>query len=256
MYDLQKANVWKRISAAFLDVILLFIATLGFALLLTSVLGFDGYMAQKDALDAQYMEEYGLDPTLTQEELDAFTDMEKESYQAAVDAANEAIRNDPELSRLLGMILSLAMVIVIFSILLSYLIFEFLVPLLLKNGQTLGKKIFGVAVMRVDGVRLTPFLLFARTVLGKYTIGTMVPVFAVVLMLFGKMSFLGVLIVGGLTLLQAILFFGSRNHTPIHDKLAQTVAVDMASQMIFDSPEALLEYKKRLHAEQAETRER
>lgn len=256
MYDLQKANVWKRISAAFLDVILLFIATLGFALLLTSALGFDGYMAQKDALDAQYMEEYGLDPTLTQEELDAFTDMEKESYQAAVDAANEAIRNDPELSRLLGMILSLAMVIVIFSILLSYLIFEFLVPLLFKNGQTLGKKIFGVAVMRVDGVRLTPFLLFARTVLGKYTIGTMVPVFAVVLMLFGKMSFLGVLIVGGLTLLQAILFFGSRNHTPIHDKLAQTVAVDMASQMIFDSPEALLEYKKRLHAEQAETRER
>jgi uncharacterized RDD family membrane protein YckC len=223
---------------------------------LASVLGFDGYMAQKDALAAQYMEEYGLDPTLTQEELDAFTDMEKESYQAAVDAANEAIRNDPELSRLLGMILSLAMVSVIFSILLSYLIFEFLVPLLFKNGQTLGKKIFGVAVMRVDGVRLTPFLLFARTVLGKYTIGTMVPVFAVVLMLFGKMSFLGVLIVGGLTLLQAILFFGSRNHTPIHDKLAQTVAVDMASQMIFDSPEALLEYKKRLHAEQAETRER
>ena len=256
MYDLQKANVWKRISAAFLDVILLFIATLGFALLLTSVLGFDGYMAQKDALDIKYMEEYGLDPTLTQEELDAFTDAEKESYQAAVDAANEAIRNDPELSRLLGMILSLAMVIVIFSILLSYLIFEFLVPLLFKNGQTLGKKIFGVAVMRVDGVRLTPFLLLARTVLGKYTIGTMVPVFAVVLMLFGKMSFLGVLIVGGLTLLQAILFFGSQNHTPIHDKLAQTVVVDMASQMIFDSPEALLEYKKRLHAEQAETRER
>ena len=140
MYDLQKANVWKRISAAFLDVILLFIATLGFALLLTSVLGFDGYMAQKDALDIKYMEEYGLDPTLTQEELDAFTDAEKESYQAAVDAANEAIRNDPELSRLLGMILSLAMVIVIFSILLSYLIFEFLVPLLFKNGQTRAKR--------------------------------------------------------------------------------------------------------------------
>ena len=70
------------------------------------------------------------------------------------------------------------------------------------------------------------------------------------------MGFLGVLLVGGLTLIQAILFFGSRNHTPIHDKLAQTVAVDMASQRIFESPEALLEYKKRLHAEQAENRER
>lgn len=256
MYDLQKANVWKRISAAFLDGILLFIATLGFALLLTSLLGFDGYMAQKDALDAKYMEEFGLNPNLTQEELDAFTDEEKESYMAAVDAANEAIRKDPELSRVLGMILSLAMVITTFSILLSYLIFEFLVPLLFKNGQTLGKKVFGVAVMRADGVMLSPLLLFARTVLGKYTIGTMVPVFALILMIFGKMGFLGVLLVGGLTLIQAILFFGSRNHTPIHDKLAQTVAVDMASQRIFASPEALLEYKKRIHAEQAENRER
>ncbi len=252
MYDLQKANMWKRISAALFDVILLVIAILGFALLLTTLLGFDGYMEQKNALDAKYIAEYGLNPNLTQEELDAFTDEEKESYIAAVNAANEAIRNDPELSRVLGMLLSLAMVITTFSILFGYLIFEFLVPLLLKNGQTLGKKIFGVAVMRVDGVRLPPLLLFARTILGKYTIGTMVPAFALILVIFGKMSFLGVLVIGGLTLFQAILFFGSPNHTPIHDKLAQTVAVDMASQMIFDTPEALLEYKKRIHAESVE----
>ena len=43
---------------------------------------------------------------------------------------------------------------------------------------------------------------------------------------------------------------------PIHDKLAGTVTVDLASQMIFDSPEALLEYKKRLHAESTERKER
>ena len=252
MYDLQKANMWKRMSAALFDCILLAIAVLGFALLLTTILGFDGYMEQKNALDAKYMAEYGLDPDLTMEELNAFTDAEKESYQAAVNAANEAIRQDPELSRVLGMLLSLAMLITTFSILGGYLLLEFLVPLWLKNGQTLGKKIFGVAVMRVDGVRLSPMLLFARTVLGKYTVGTMIPVFAVILMVFGRMGFLGVVLVGGLTLIQAILFFGSQNHTPIHDKLAQTVAVDMASQMIFDSPEALLAYKKRIHAESVE----
>ncbi len=256
MYDLQKANMWKRLSAALFDVILLGIAIIGCALLLTTVLGFDGYMDQKNALDDKYMAEYGLDPNLTQEELDAFTDEEKESYQAAVSAANEAIRKDPELSRVLGMLLSLAMVITTFSILFGFLLLEFLVPLLLHNGQTLGKKIFGVAVMRVDGVKLSPLLLFARTVLGKYTVGTMVPVFVLILMVFGKMSFFGVLVIGSLTLVQAILFFGSKNHTPIHDKLAQTVAVDMASQMIFDSPEALLEYKKRIHAQEMESKER
>ena len=252
MYDLQKANMWKRMSAALFDFILLAIVVLGLALLLTTVLGFDGYVEQKNALDAKYLAEYGLDPDLTQEMLDAFTDEEKESYRVAVDAANTAIQNDPELSRILGMLLSLAMLITTFSILGGYLLLEFLVPLLFKNGQTLGKKIFGVAVMRQDGVRLSPMLLFARTVLGKYTVGTMLPVFAVILMLFGRMGFLGVLLVGGLTLIQAILFFGTQNHTPVHDKLAQTVTVDMASQMIFDSPEALLAYKKRLHAELVE----
>ena len=252
MYDLQKANMWKRMSAALFDFILLVIVVLGFALLLTTVLGFDGYMEQKHALDAKYIAEYGLDPDLTREELNAFTDAEKESYQAAVDAANTAIQNDPELSRILGMLLSLAMLITTFSILCGYLLLEFLVPLFFKNGQTLGKKIFGVAVMRLDGIRLSPMLLFARTVLGKYTVGTMLPVFAVILMIFGRMGFLGVLLVGGLTLIQAILFFGTRNHTPIHDKLAQTVTVDMASQLIFDSPEALLAYKKRIHAESVE----
>ena len=41
----------------------------------------------------------------------------------------------------------------------------------------------------------------------------------------------------------------------IYDMLANTVTVDMASQMIFDSPEALLEYKQRVHAEAVERAE-
>ena len=44
----------------------------------------------------------------------------------------------------------------------------------------------------------------------------------------------------------------SKNNSAIHDQMAATVAVDLASQRIFDSPEALMEYKKRVHAEQAQ----
>ena len=67
--------------------------------------------------------------------------------------------------------------------------------------------------------------------------------------LFGSV---GVVAFGGLLLLQAILFFGTRNHTPIHDLFAQTITVDMASQLIFDSPEDMLAYKKRISEENAE----
>jgi hypothetical protein len=43
----------------------------------------------------------------------------------------------------------------------------------------------------------------------------------------------------------------TRTNSCIHDLLAGSVAVDLASQMIFDSESAMIEYKKSIHAEQA-----
>ncbi|MBQ9150953.1 MAG: RDD family protein [Clostridia bacterium] len=252
MYDLQKANMWKRMSAALFDFIMLGIVAVGLALLLSVLLGYETYSDRLNTLTAQYEAEYGLDFDITAEEYEALSEEKKQAYAAA----DEAYGSDPEVSSAYGMIVSLSLLITTFAILLAYLLLEFLVPLLLGNGQTLGKKIFGVGVMREDGVKLPPLLLFARTVLGKYTVGTMIPVYIVIMVYFNMMGVFGTVIIGALLLVQAILFFGTKAHTPIHDKLAHTVTVDIASQMIFDSPEALLEYKKRIHAEEAETRER
>jgi len=41
IYDLQRANMWKRISAYLLDAILLGMVVVGFAFLLSGVLGYD-----------------------------------------------------------------------------------------------------------------------------------------------------------------------------------------------------------------------
>ena len=51
MLDLQKANFWKRISAALLDLILLFIVIVGCALLLSVVFGYDSY---SETLEGRY----------------------------------------------------------------------------------------------------------------------------------------------------------------------------------------------------------
>lgn len=252
MYDFQKANMWKRLSAALFDIIILGIVAVGAALLLSLVLGYDTHSDRFAAITEKYEAEYGLDFDITAEEYEALSEEEKKAYEAA----NEAYGKDPEVRSVYGMIVSLSLTITTFAILLAYLVLEFLIPLLLGNGQTLGKKIFGVGVMREDGVKLTPLLLFARTVLGKYTVGTMIPVFVIIMVYFNMLSIFGVVVIGALLLIQGILFFGTTAHTPIHDKLAHTVTVDIASQMIFASPEALLEYKKRIHAEEAETRER
>ncbi len=252
MFDLQRAGMWKRLSAALFDVIILFTVIIGMALLLSTVLDYDQYVARLDELEAGYGETFGVDLTITPEELKALTDEERQVYEAA----DKAYSEDPDVIYTYNMMLSMAMVIITFAILLGYLLMEFLVPLLFKNGQTFGKKLFGIGVMRVDGIRLPALLLFARTVLGKFTIGTMIPVYVLIMILFGRLGLFGTVLIGALLLVQAILFFGTRNHTPIHDLLAGTLTVDLGSQMIFDSPEELLAYKKRIHAEEAEKRER
>ena len=58
-----------------------------------------------------------------------------------------------------------------------------------------------------------------------------------------------VAILGAILVGECLSLVLSRTNALIHDSIAGTVAVDMASQMIFDSQEAMLAYKKSLHAE-------
>ena len=123
------------------------------------------------------------------------------------------------------------------------------VPFRMGNGQTAGKKIFSIAVMRTDGVRVTPFMMFARAILGKCTIETLVPVLLIIMLFFGLFSTVALVVLVLILLLQVILVAKTQNHSAIHDLMACTVVVDVNSQMIFDSQEHRLEYRKRFEEE-------
>ena len=128
---------------------------------------------------------------------------------------------------------------------------EFAIPLWLGNGQTLGKKIFGIGLMRTDGIRVTPPLLFIRTILGKYTIETMIPVLILIMIYFNTIGVLGILILGLILLLQIALFIATYTNSLLHDILAKTVVIDISSQMIFKDEQELLDCKKKVYAEKA-----
>lgn len=262
MYDFQKANMWKRISAALCDFILLAIVVVGFAFLLASVLGINNYVTQFDDLQTSYKKQYGI---VSQEDYNALSAEERVNYivekdyaslteeeRVKYDEANKAFSSDNEANYIYGMIMNNSLIMIIFSILLGYVLLEFIVPMIFKNGQTVGKKIFGVAVMREDGVRISPLLLFVRTVLGKYTVETMIPVMIIVMIIFGVMGIVGTVVIVAMLIAQIVLVAATKARTPLHDKLAHTVTVDYASQMIFDTPEAMIAYKKKIHSEQVE----
>ncbi len=264
IYDLQKASMWKRISAFLCDMILFAIVAVGIVFLLSSLLGIDAQQSKMVAICSQYAEEYGLNEFMTKEELDGALSivMTEERYNTLTEAqketfnqASEALFKSEDYLYAYGMVNQLILLALTFSILISYLILEFAVPLLFKNGQTLGKKIFGVAVMRMDGVKVSPMILLIRTALGKYAVETMIPVFVLLSLMLGTANIVTLVLLLLLIVAQVALLIFTQANTPLHDMLAGTVTVDFASQMIFDSPEELLEYKKKLHAESVAEKE-
>ncbi len=243
--ELQRANLWKRISAALFDIILLGIVIVGVAYLLSAITGYDTHSQTVSDAYAQYEQQYGVTFALSQEEFDALSAEQRSRY----DTAYQALCNDTEAMYAYNMVVNLTLVISSISILCGYLLTEFTVPLLLGSGQTVGKKIFGIALMRTDGIRITAPLLFIRTILGKYTIETMIPVLIIIMIYFNMVGLPAMLSLGGILLLESILLIATRTNSLIHDLLAKTVAVDYASQRIFDSEQELLAYKQRQHAE-------
>ena len=246
-HDIQKAGLWKRIAAGVLDGILLSILAVGVAFLLGAFLGYDGYNTTLNESYAYYEEQYGISFQITGEEYQALPPQD----QAVYDEAYDALIQDEEAMKAYNMVLNLSLLITTVGILGACLVLEFGLPLIFGNGQTVGKKVFGLGVVRVDGVRTTPVQLFVRTVLGKFTIETMIPVYVVLMIFFNVTGLGGTLLLGALLVAQILIMALTANNSLIHDLLAGTVVVDVASQMIFRDTQDLIDYKKRLAREES-----
>lgn len=247
IYDLQKASMWKRISAFLFDGILVMVLATFFSWGISALLQVDSYQAAMQAGYEKYEARYQINMRMSMAEYESLT----EEQLQALDDAYAALNADQDAVYAHDMMVYTGLVTLSLGILLSFLALEFFLPLRLGNGQTLGKKIFGLGLMRQDGVKIRPLALFVRTVLGKYTIETMIPVLIILMILMNSIGIVGPVVILLILLLEGLLLLFTRNHTTLHDLMACTVEVDIASQMIFDTPEALLAYKTKLQAEKA-----
>lgn len=249
--DIQKAGLWQRIAAGILDLILLAVLATGFCWVLSSLLDYDQYFVQSESIRLEYTQKYNLPEEITQEVLDAMSPEEYADYVANVEAANAAIAQDEEAIRVFNMMLNLSLIIASGGILLSMVLLQFVVPLLFGNGQTVGKKVFGLCLIRNDGVKLNTLQLFTRVILGKYAVGVMIPVYAVIMVMLNVPNLLLLLVAVVAVLAQVVCFFATRNRCLLHDLMAGTVVVDYGSQQIFKSTEDLIAYQQKIAAERA-----
>jgi len=248
MIDLQKANFGKRIIAAIFDFIFLSLLVVGFATLLSAAFGYDSHMNTVNEAYEKYETEYNVEFNLTQEKYEELSDEQRENY----DAAYKALNQDEKVVYSDNMLINLTLLIATLSILIGVLIVEFAMPLILGNGQTAGKKIFGIGLMHVEGIKVSNLQLFARAILGKFAIEIMIPLSVIMMIFFNLIGFMGGIIFIVILAVEVICLITSRTNSLLHDVMSGTVAVDIASQRIFENREELIEYTKKIHAERAE----
>lgn len=261
VYDLQKASLMKRFSAFLLDLILFIILATGFMWLISSITGYDDYSNTISEKMAIIESEFAI-PAITEEyEIDLnsysiMSDEEKSKLPQEVVTSLEdcikAINSNKEIANIYIKMMSLMLLMVSLSLFLSTFLLEFVVPIIFKNGQTVGKKIFSIAVMRIDGVKISTVILFVRSILGKYTIETMIPAIILLMMFYGVGSIVTIAIIPLILIFQIILVATTKTNSMIHDILSSTVTVDLQSQMIFNSVKDKEEYQLRIHNEDAQ----
>ena len=250
-FSLQRANGWKRISAFLFDGILLCIVAVGIGTLLSLLLGYESYSVRMEESFARYEEEYNVSFSITKEEYDAFSEEQKARY----DSAYAALTEDTEAMEVYQKIVNLMLLMVTLSLLAAFLILEFAVPLWMGDGRTFGKRIFGLALTTKEGVKIRTSALFIRTVLGKFTIETMIPAYVITMLFFNIVGMFGTLMLLVLAGCELIMYFISEDRMLLHDRMAGTVVVDYASQKIFDTYEDMMEAKKKAAKEKAAHRE-
>ena len=93
MFSLQRAGMWKRISAFLFDFILGGVAATLFAFLLSGLLGYDGYVDTLEAAYAAYGEQYDVDFHMSLSDHDALTEADSARLDEAYKALEMCIRD-------------------------------------------------------------------------------------------------------------------------------------------------------------------
>ena len=246
IYDIQPASILKRISAFILDIILLATIAVGIAYLVSVILKVDSHQEKLQDKYIYYEETYNVKFNLTQEEIDALSDEEKAHYEEVEDI----IQHDEELIKEYNLVINLTLITIVLGVLIAVLILEFVIPLIFKNGQTIGKKIFSIIVVKSNSVKISNVQLFVRTIFGKFLIELMIPIYIIVAMFFGTAGRFWAFFLIGLALIQIILLAVTKNHTVIHDAISLCVVCDKQTQKVFASEDELIKYKEKVHSEE------
>lgn len=117
----------------------------------------------------------------------------------------------------------------VIAIFVTFMIFYFLIPMLFKNGETIGKKVMHICLVNKLGYQYSRLQLIPRF---------LAPTFLVIAVIFiTGFSFWSLLIVSGGLLISYLFAIFSKNNRALHDIFAGTLVVDARESTWFKNAE-------------------
>ena len=160
---------------------------------------------------------------------DASIDMtNKLVQQKYVDAILYVFNNQENVNKAGGDYMIISTMQYVVSIFVSSILVYIVLPFILKNGQTLGKKVFGLGLANSDGYVLDNKRLFMRLV-------PFVVVDASLLLLIGVNLYIVLSIVLVMFLVSFALAMSSPKRMSLHDLVGRTIVVNLKESTLFSS---------------------
>ena len=117
---------------------------------------------------------------------------------------------------------------------------EFILPLIFKNGQTLGMKCFHIGLISKSNVRVKVVQLFARCVIGKIAVLGVVPLLALLYTFLSSAGgLLGTIIMLIIYGVHIAMLLGNPNKAGIQDIIASVYPVDLNQTIIYRNEKEL-----------------
>lgn len=216
----------KRTGAFLIDFLLTVVIAILVSFPAKAIASYDSAVENMDSAFEAIASRHGVSIDITNEQYAAFTEEELAAWEAAF----TEIADNEQAMDLYNKTVRLSMTLTYVCLIVGVLVVEIGFPFYFANGQTPGKKIFGLRIEKKDGKPVGFSTLLIRSILGKLIIEYGIPVLFYFNLVYG--AGVSAASVGFLMLATAQLmsFFLTEDRRVIHDFLASTHVVKLDNQ--------------------------
>ncbi len=230
IYNPKKAPFIRRAGAYLIDVIIFATLFVGVLWLVSYIVG---YQKNYELLEQKYIE-HGI--YILKNGTYDFCDTTKEECLTGWETFNR----DKDACYYYDLSTQLTLIMITISAFITYFILEFVVPMIFKNGQTIGMKCLRIGLIDKQGIKVRPRQIFIRFLFGRFLVSRILPVYGFIFMVFnlsgGLYGFLLAVIILACDLLMTL--FG-KDRAGIANVISSTYAVDMDETYFFNSVEEI-----------------